>query len=196
MHELPYDESDVLRKLTQGNESAFKLIYDRYWFGIYKTVKRYTKSSELAEDIVQEIFTTLWNSRGHFLQVINLEFYLVTMAKNLTYKTLRKIAFEQTLQNNLVRDLQSEEITESTLLDQQYTQLIEQAVGLLPSQQKQIFQLAKVEGLSHKDIAGQLKISHLTVKTHMAKALRFIRHYLQPHLGHYTICVAFFKDLF
>jgi RNA polymerase sigma-70 factor (family 1) len=196
MRELPYDESDVLKKLTQGDGLAFKLLYDRYWFGIYKTVKRYTKSSELAEDIVQEIFTTLWNSRGHFLQVINLEFYLVTMAKNLTYKTLRKIAFEQTLQNNLVRDLQSEEITENTLLDQQYTQLIEQAVGLLPSQQKQIFQLAKVDGLSHKDIAGQLKISHLTVKTHMAKALRFIRHYLQPHLGHYAICIAFFENLF
>ena len=73
------------------------------------------------------------------------------------------------------------------VLDQQYAQLIQHAVGLLPSQQKQIFQMAKVEGLSHKDIAAQLKISHLTVKTHMAKALRTIRHYLQPHLSSYLL---------
>ena len=48
--------------------------------------------------------------------------------------------------------------------------------------------MAKVEGLSHKDIAAQLKISHLTVKTHMAKALRSIRHYLLPHLSSYLFC--------
>lgn len=196
MPEVLYDESDVLRKLTQGDESAFKQIYDRYWFSIYKTAKRYTKSAHIAEDIVQEIFTTLWNNRSHFMRVVNLEFYLITMAKNLTYKTLRKIALEQTFQNDIVRNVQTDEIPENTLLDQQYTQLIEQAVGLLPAQQKQVFQLAKMEGLSHKDIAGQLKISHLTVKTHMAKALRFIRHYLQPHLGYYIFWVAFGKDIF
>ncbi len=72
-----------------------------------------------------------------------------------------------------------------SILDQQYAQLIQHAAGLLPSQQKQIFHMAKVEGLSHKDIAAQLKISHLTVKTHMAKALRSIRHYLLPHLSSY-----------
>ena len=52
--------------------------------------------------------------------------------------------------------------------------------------------MAKVEGLSHKDIATQLKISHLTVKTHMAKALRTIRHYLQPHLTNlFVVCVSY-----
>src|SRR5688572_22796602 len=91
----PYRPDEVLRQLTEGNESAFKQIYDRYWLSIYKTVKRYTKSPEVAEDIVQEIFTTLWNNRSNFREVINLEYYLITMAKNLTYKTLRKMAFEK-----------------------------------------------------------------------------------------------------
>jgi RNA polymerase sigma-70 factor (ECF subfamily) len=184
----PYRPNEVLGQLTEGNESAFKQIYDRYWLSIYKTVKRYTKSPEVAEDIVQEIFTTLWNNRSSFKEVINLEYYLITMAKNLTYKTLRKMAFEKTVKNHWsVEDLQEENSVNDAILDQQYEQLIQQAVGLLPSQQKQIFQMAKVEGLSHKDIAAQLKISHLTVKTHMAKALRSIRHYLEPHLGSYLL---------
>ena len=182
----PYCPNEVLRQLTEGNEFAFKQIYDRYWLSIYKTVKRYTKSPEVAEDIVQEIFTTLWNNRSNFREVINLEYYLITMAKNLTYKTLRKMAFEQTVKNHWSAEgHQEENSANDTILDQQYAQLIQHAVGLLPSQQKQIFQMAKLEGLSHKDIATQLKISHLTVKTHMAKALRSIRHYLQPHLSNY-----------
>lgn len=184
----PYRPNEVLRQLTEGNGSAFKQIYDRYWLSIYKTVKRYTKSPEVAEDIVQEIFTTLWNNRSSFKEVINLEYYLITMAKNLTYKTLRKMAFEKTVKNHWsVEGLQEENAANDAILDQQYAQLIQQAVGLLPSQQKQIFHMAKVEGLSHKDIAAQLKISHLTVKTHMAKALRSIRHYLEPHLGNYLL---------
>src|SRR5688572_21874064 len=184
----PYRPNEVLLRLTEGNESAFKQIYDRYWLGIYKTVKRYTKSQEVAEDIVQEIFTTLWNNRTHFTEVVNIESYLITMAKNLTYKTLRKMAFEKEVRNHWSEEgLRKENIETDAVLDQQYAQLIQHAVGLLPSQQKQIFQMAKVEGLSHKDIAAQLKISHLTVKTHMAKALRTIRHYLQPHLSNFLV---------
>ena len=188
----PYRPDEVLRQLTEGNESAFKQIYDRYWLSIYKTVKRYTKSPEVAEDIVQEIFTTLWNNRTHFTEVINIEYYLITMAKNLTYKTLRKMAFEKEVRNHWSEEgLRTENVESDAVLDQQYAQLIQHAVGLLPSQQKQIFQMAKVDGLSHKDIATQLKISHLTVKTHMAKALRTIRHYLQPHLTNlFVVCVS------
>jgi len=184
----PYRPDEVLRQLTDGNESAFKQIYDRYWLSIYKTVKRYTKSPEVAEDIVQEIFTTLWNSRSNFREVINLEYYLITMAKNLTYKTLRKMAFEKSIKDHWSSEaLQEESSMNDPILDQQYAQLIQRAAGLLPSQQKQIFHMAKVEGLSHKDIAAQLNISHLTVKTHMAKALRSIRHYLLPHLSSYLL---------
>ena len=184
----PYRPDEVLRQLTEGNESAFKQIYDRYWLSIYKTVKRYTKSPEVAEDIVQEIFTTLWNNRTNYREVINLEYYLITMAKNLTYKTLRKMAFEKSVKDHWSSEvLQEENSVNDPILDQQYAQLIQRAAGLLPSQQKQIFHMAKVEGLSHKDIAAQLNISHLTVKTHMAKALRSIRHYLLPHLSSYLL---------
>jgi RNA polymerase sigma-70 factor (family 1) len=185
---LPYRPDEVLLQLTEGNEFAFKEIYDRYWLSIYKTVKRYTKSPEVAEDIVQEIFTTLWNNRSNFREVINLEYYLITMAKNLTYKTLRKMAFEKSVKDHWSSEVLQEEISmNDPMLDQQYAQLIQRAAGLLPSQQKQIFHMAKVEGLSHKDIAAQLNISHLTVKTHMAKALRSIRHYLLPHLSSYLL---------
>jgi RNA polymerase sigma-70 factor (ECF subfamily) len=193
---LQYQEKDVLEKLAQGNESAFKIIYDAYWYSIYKTARRYTKSVELAEDIVQEIFTTLWSNRVKFTAVLHLEYYLITMTKNLTYRTMRKISFEAAVKNTLTAEkLSMENDTEDQMLDQQYAQLVQQAIGLLPTQQKQVFRLSKLEGLSHKDIAAQMNISHLTVKAHMAKALRFIRLYLHPHVDTYVLYVVLFRFL-
>ena len=175
--------NDLASRLRNNDIDAFNILYWEYHAAVYANALKLIKDPSIAEDIVQEIFTTLWNNRTHFAGVINIEYYLITMAKNLTYKTLRKMAFEKEVRNHWSEVGQGKENVETdAVLDQQYAQLIQHAVGLLPSQQKQIFQMAKVEGLSHKDIATQLKISHLTVKTHMAKALRTIRHYLQPHL--------------
>ena len=188
-----YKESEVLKELAQGSQTAFKQVYDLYWFSIYRTARKYTKSEVLAEDIVQEIFATLWSKRSSFTEVLHLEYYLITMTKNLTYRTLRKMAFEEAAKNKLTEPENCSADLENQLLDQQYDQLVQQAVGLLPTQQKQVFHLAKIEGLSHSDIAAQLNISRLTVKTHMSKALRFIRHYLQPHVDTYVLCAIFFK---
>jgi RNA polymerase sigma-70 factor (ECF subfamily) len=178
-------------QMAKGDEFAFREIYDRYWYGIYKTVFRYTKSKVIAEDIVQEVFTILWNKRSQFTAVIHLERYLITIARNITYRTLQQIAQEKTVSQTIVKEkITTENHTDDRLLEKQYDELLKQAVHLLPTQQKQVFQLAKVHGLSQKDIAQQLNISRFTVKTHMAKALQSIRHYLQPYLGHYLIYVA------
>ena len=194
---LPYDEKDLLKQLALGNERAFKLIYYTYWYGIYTTAKRYTKSVVVAEDVVQEIFATLWSDRVKFTGVLHLEYYLITMTKNLTYRTIRKVVVEEAARHSMMEQTPSTESeVEDLLLDQQYEEIVQQAVGLLPSQQKQVFQLPKLEGLSHKDIATHMNISHLTVKAHMAKALRFIRHYLQPHMDTYVLCAIFSRLFF
>jgi RNA polymerase sigma-70 factor (ECF subfamily) len=103
------------------------------------------------------------------------------------------MAFEKEVRNHWSEEgLRKENVESDAVLDQQYAQLIQHAVGLLPSQQKQIFQMAKVEGLSHKDIATQLKISHLTVKTHMAKALGLYVTIFSPTLTNlFVVCVSF-----
>lgn len=186
-----YQEQDVIMQMAKGDEFAFREIYDRYWYGIYKTVFRYTKSKVIAEDIVQEVFTIVWNKRTQFTAVIHLEAYLVTIARNITYKTLQQIAQEKTVSQTIVEEkIAIDNNTDDRLLEKQYDELLRQAVHLLPTQQKQVFHLAKVQGLSQKDIAQRMNISRLTVKTHMAKALQSIRNYLQPYLGHYLIFLS------
>lgn len=170
--------------LAQGSETAFRQLYDKHWPAIYKVAYRYLQSADLAEDIVQEIFSKLWQKRTEFTEVQHLHVYLVTMTRNMAYKHLKKLAIEAVANYEFAKkETPSINAGEAAVLDKQYEALLEQAVELLPPQRKHIFQLAKVEGLSHEAIAERLQISPNTVKNQMVAALQFIRHRLQHHIS-------------
>jgi RNA polymerase sigma factor (sigma-70 family) len=126
----------------------------------------------------------LWMRRATACEIEKLDAYLFTMARNLTLDMLRKQAYEAGEARRMAVGMDMiGSASDEPLLESQYTELLQEAVSLLPPQQQQVFRLAKVEGLSHEAIAAQLNISRLTVKTHMAKALQSIRNHLRPHLG-------------
>lgn len=192
-----YNEGEVLRLLKQGSELAFAQLFDHYRPRIYRTARRFLKSTELAEEIVQEVFLKVWLKRETLHQVESLDAFLYTMARNLTFDALRKLSTESIAKQQLALAAEeSDNITDLTLQENQYTELLEQAVAQLSPQQKQVFQLAKVEGLTHEAIAERLNISRLTVKTHMAKALQSIRSHLQPHLGTLVFLPFVFYKIF
>lgn len=188
-----FDETEVLRLLSEGDEVAFRKVYNRYWKSVYKVALRYLQSEDLAQDVVQEVFSAFWYRRTEFTQIRNIESYLVVMAQNHTYKELRKWAAE--LKNNQQYVSNLEIVTDNSdhkLLTKQYEELLAEAVRLLPPQQQQVFQMAKVEGLTHEAIAEKLNLSQGTVKNHMVRALRFIRHYLAPHVSAYLVFFILF----
>ncbi|MBT1697924.1 RNA polymerase sigma-70 factor [Fulvivirgaceae bacterium PWU4] len=185
--QAPYDEKKALALLALGSETAFRQIYDQYAPAIYRVATRYFQSAELAEDLVQEIFSSLWLKREEFCRVQEFRFYLFTMAKNLAITYLKKMA-RQSLVNQEFSDRQG---IDSTNFDR-YEELLQQAVAQLPPQQKQIFNMAKVNGMSHEHIARQLNLSPSTVNNHMVAALKFIR----QHVPRYIIQLAFIQRLF
>jgi RNA polymerase sigma-70 factor (ECF subfamily) len=192
-----YNETEVLRLLKGGSEVAFAQVFDRYRPMIYRTARKFLKSTALAEEIVQEAFLKVWLRRETLGEVEKLDAFLYTMARNLTLDAMRKLAHETVARQQLVAEMEvSDNATYLALQETQYSELLENAVAQLPPQQKQVFQLAKVEGLSHEAIAERLNISRLTVKTHMAKALQTIRNYLQPHLGTMTFLPFLFFKIF
>ena len=116
-----FDETEVLRLLSQGDEMAFRKVYDRYWKSVYKAALRYLQSDELAKDVVQEVFSAFWYRRTEFTEIRNIESYLVVMAKNHTYREFRKWAAET--RNNQEYALHLETCTddvEHRVLSQQY----------------------------------------------------------------------------
>jgi RNA polymerase sigma-70 factor (family 1) len=178
------NEKALLVQLASGHEPAFEIIYNTYWKMVYHAADRFLHSSVLAQDVVQDVFSTIWLQRKEFVKVENLEAYLKVMARNKIYSELRSWSREQKNKEEYIG--QSDTFVDNCdfpILNDQNEQLLEEVLNMLPPRQKEVFVLARREGLSHDQIAEKLNVSNGTVKNHMVRALQSIRHHLAPHVN-------------
>ena len=177
-----YKESELLAMLTQDNEHAFESIFDHYRNKIYRITNVYVKSPEVAEEIVQDVFLKLWLERSSIMEIRSLEAWLFTLAKNLVFNHIKKLAHEWKVRETWMKDAPKlEDNADHRIRNAQYQELIAQAFNNLSLQQKLIYKMGKEEGLSYEAIGKKLSISPLTVKTHMARALQAMRSFLLKH---------------
>jgi RNA polymerase sigma-70 factor (family 1) len=177
------DEKIALERLAQGDEQAFAYIYNHYRPFIYNVANRLVRSQELSKEILQDVFMDVWRRRELLPQINNFRAYLFTMARNLIYDHLKKQVATTAIMKEFSYASTLENSTETAMLEKQYGELLQEAVGELPPQQKQVFMMARVEGLSQEAIAEKMNLSRLTVKAHMQRALHTIRIRLEPHLS-------------
>ena len=132
------------------------------------------KSETEAEELVQEVFTIIWIKRADLKEELSFKAFLFTIAFNIIRKHFRTKAYlNDYLKKGLYDDKDiktSQDITYNSL--QQY---ITELVNQLPERKKEIFIKSRFEGLSIKEIAEKLKISHKTVENHLSIALKFLR---------------------
>lgn len=177
------NDTELLQLLLQEDDEAFAELYNRYWKRIYTMALTYTKSPEAAQDIVQDVFLKIWIKKENLLQIREFKPYLFVSARNLIISSLRNQVFHV----NLDPDEQIEEemlLPEKQLSYKESVNLLHKAIDLLPPQQQRAYQLSRNEGLRYEDIAQEMGISPLTVRTHITKALSFIRKYLTDNAVH------------
>jgi RNA polymerase sigma-70 factor (ECF subfamily) len=173
-----YDESSMLELLATGSEYAFSELFSRYRAKVYSVAFRFLRTEAAAEEVVQDVFLKCWLKRQELSQVKNLDAWLRTVTKNLVLNRFRKLANEEAAQQELGRREQKVNDADHLLMAHQYQQILQAALSQLPPQQREVYRLAREEELSHEDIATRMNISAVTVKSHMARALRYIRRYI------------------
>jgi RNA polymerase sigma-70 factor (ECF subfamily) len=174
------NESTLFTQVAHGDEKAFTEIFYHYSKRIYPFVLKKTKSETIAEEIVQEIFIKLWTNREKLSHIENYESYIFTTAANKIYKHFKKIAGEEKLLKalwNRINELHC--ATEEIIELKESEGLINKVIEQLPPQRKKVYQLSREQGLSHAEIAEQLKISPSTVNNQLTEALRYIKQHLQ-----------------
>lgn len=192
-HSLLYKEHELLQQLEAGSEHAFTQIFNHYKGRIYSVALKFLRSPVSAEEIVQDVFLKVWLKRSELNDIKRLDNYLFIMARNFILDRIKKMGYESTAHEELVKLVKKEsnlDDAEYLVRQHQCQQLMREAIERLPPQQKAVYCFAKVEELSHDMIAEKMGISRLTVKTHMAKALQSIRKYLDTHL-HYLPLLPF-----
>ncbi len=174
----PHLEAEWLAQIANRDHRAFKTVYDHYRPLIYSFALKYLKSSEPAEEVVQEVFLKFWRMEHSLLDIGNLNNFLLTMTRNRALDVLRRMKLERTYAFPL--EAASEELshdTEEAILLRDTKKVLDDAVALLPPQQQLVYTLCRIEGLKHEEAAKRLELSPETVKRHMKLALKFLRSY-------------------
>jgi RNA polymerase sigma-70 factor (ECF subfamily) len=176
-------EDILLKRIAQDDEEAFRIIFDRYKHRFYGAALKMTRSPDLAEETVQEVFLTLWLRRSSLANVKNPASYLLTMAYNNIANQFKKIAREKRIKESMIeRTAVSECPTEAILEEKENRQLLHNIICQLPSQQQLIYRLSKQDSLNRHEIAEQLQISPNTVKNHLLKAMKYIKAHFKEAL--------------
>ena len=171
-----YQLPDLIARIAQGDERAFRSFYDIHWNRIYSTALAFTQSHQHAMDIVQETFLRCWRNRERLSTLDNVEAFLYTIAKN-RIKTLLHRHRDQLIADRFatIDPADPAASPESKHALKQFHELVHSATELLPAQQAQVFRLSRFEQLSYEEIATALSISPATVRNHLIKALNFMR---------------------
>ena len=177
-----YDEKDLLLQVAKGNEAAYKVLFNKYWDKIYSTAFMFTKSSELSEDLTQDVFARIWVNRGKLAAVDRFEGFLFIMARNLVFDQLKKEVYIAK-NNSFFEEYfgQSMETPETSTELKELGDIVEVAIKTLPPQQQKAFRLSRFAGLSHEQIAAEMGISRLGVKSHIVRAIQHLRQHLDEH---------------
>lgn len=190
------DQTDIERewliKLSRGEETVFRELFNRYHPFIYSFAFRMTESDPIAKDVVQDVFVKIWINRESLHTIDNLPAYLNRMTRNLVLNGMKRKAHEESLLKDLYPAGNERNTTEDVALARELEDLLHRAIDQLPGQQQKVYRLGRMKGLKHEAIADQLQISKETVKKHMMAAVRGVKDYLQQHggtIGLLAICL-------
>ena len=174
-----YDDRTLFQKIAHGDERAFEEIFCRFRSRLLSYLVRFTKSSEEAKELTQEVFLKIWINRGHLASIESPQQYIFMMARNKALDYLRRAALDFRIRRKLWEAIsECRSTTEEQVFANDSSRLIDEAIYKLSYQKRTVFRLSRVEGLSHEQIAVQLNISKNTVKNHIVASVKFIKDYL------------------
>lgn len=174
----------LLSRLQNGDEKAFTAIYEQYNKMLYVLAYKYLKDTFLAEDIVQQVFLKLWESRSLFVGSVHLRNYLYTMTKNLVLNGIRDNFSDMEKNYAVIQNApEFEDKLQSALEEKDLFQHFYKILAELPEQKRKVCLLKIRDNLSNQEVADKLHISVPTVKSHYSQAIKLLRDKMGRLLG-------------
>jgi RNA polymerase sigma-70 factor (ECF subfamily) len=179
------DDQYLLNLLQDGNAGAFDVLYNRYWDRVLSLAYRKTGDLMEAENIVQDVFVSLWKRRESLK--INGEFanYLFVSVKYRVLKVLSKKAASRIVSFELA-DTLLDNSTQEFLQFEEIRDRLEMLVSKLPEKSRLVYQL-KNEDKSYSEIAAELNLSEKAVDAHLLRARRKLRVGMSSFLGNFLL---------
>ncbi|HEY4324823.1 MAG TPA: sigma-70 family RNA polymerase sigma factor [Mucilaginibacter sp.] len=169
-------DSELLHKVFNNDYRAFTELYERYWLAVFKTANKYITDKEACEDIVHDIFLTIWNRRGQ-LNIQDFNFYIKASARYQVYAFLKKVkkAAVSYLEDCPEPLLSHDNAGYSKVIYMELEKEINDCLKLLPKRSSEIFVLSRINHLTNDEISIKLGISKRSVENQLTVALKHLR---------------------
>ena len=176
-------DEQLIQQMAEGDRLAFTELYRRYWEDLFITAAKALRGQKEAEDVVQDVFVSLWDRRNELNLQGSFAAYLHTSVR---YKCIHYIEKNITRRDYLVQlaDVgvsSSSPNAEINLQLKEMQQAINSTVAKMPPKMQEVYKLSRQEHLSYKEISDCMNISVETVKKHIQHALRLIRKDIGPY---------------
>jgi len=169
-------EADVLYK-------QFQLVFEQYYDPLCKYAFGFVKERNACEDIVQEVFARIWETRQDIVGSDIIRFYLFTAVRNncLTYLRHEQRLPTYSLSELEMEDMEDMELTAGTAADAgsgeavNYRSLLGKGIEQLPPKCKEVFLLCRLGNFNNQEVANSLGISIKTVNNQLWKAIKILK---------------------
>ena len=166
-------DAELLSLQRSGNVQGFNALFDRYWISLFNLAKRILDDEHLAQDVIQEAFTSLYeNARNR--NIDHVKAYLHQAVKYQCFMHLRSGKIQEKHLSRL-NTVSTSNNVEEYIHAAELEVIILQQIDALPVKCREVFFLSRYELLPNKQIAEQLSISQKTVEHQLTKALKTLR---------------------
>jgi RNA polymerase sigma-70 factor (ECF subfamily) len=186
-----YTDDQLLPLIREGDAVAFDVLYQRHWQALYAVARNILRSTELAKDIVQEVFASFWQRRSD-LEIIYPKAYLQQAVRNQVLNAIRANKADDGFYQRLA-EVSREIVEENPLIFKELRHILADLIGSLPEDCRMVFHLSREEELTYNQIADYLNISVKTVEKKMSRSLRIIRSRLDRSAISIIVFLTFFR---
>jgi RNA polymerase sigma-70 factor (family 1) len=171
-----YTDAQLAELYNQQDRGAFEAIYDRYWDLLYIHAKKMLHDEDQAQDVVQDLFTNLFNKMGKLELKSAFKSFLYQSTRNQVLDLIRrdKVKFDY-ISSIQAYYQQGENTTDNLVLEKELSRTIEQEIAKLPPKMRAIFEMSKKAYLSNQEIAEATNTSEENVRKQIRQAVNKLR---------------------
>ena len=187
------EDKELYRKLREGDEHAFKALFQKYYPAMCHFARQFLHDSEMAEETVQELFVHIWEKRASLNIETSVKHYFFRSIRNQCLNQIQHQKIRQQYASKMMESSHQEIDPEQYYMEVDLIKRIEKSIESLPPKRQKIFRLSREQGLKYKEIAEQLNISVKTVEAQMGLALKHLRDQLKEFSNHLITLLLIYK---
>ncbi|MCF6402101.1 sigma-70 family RNA polymerase sigma factor [Chitinophaga filiformis] len=168
----PENPSDLLTE----DAPTFEILFNTYWESLYQYTARVLCSEADAQDLIQDLFTDLWERRHHLHITTHIRYYLFSAARKMILRKFRDDGVKERYLEKLMQyGEQGSELTMSTIIHKDIIARLQDDLRMLPEKERQIFTWSHFDELSIREITSKTGTAEQTVRNQLNSAYRKAR---------------------